>query len=237
VTTYRLDELAAATGVPPRTIRYYQSNGLLPKPGRAGKAAVYGDEHHRRLELIADMRARGLQLDAIRDVLAASARTRDSVAAWLGLAELRAAWQPERREAHVTDEGLVDLVGEALPELRDQLVAAGYLAAVPGEGGTRWRIPDVERLQRVLDLHAAGVSVDLSIAMARLLRRRLARLADDIVELLAEGLFKQYGEQVEVPVQAVELARSIAAETTGQAMVEEITFALDRLRARQQTRG
>jgi len=235
VTTYRLDELAAATGVPARTIRYYQSNGLLPKPAREGKVAVYGDEHHRRLELIADMRDRGLQLDAIRDVLAASARTRDSVASWLGLAQLRAAWVPERREAQLSDDELADLVGGRLPEVLDQLVAAGYLSAVSdGGGGRRWRVPDLPRLQRVLDLHAAGIDVELSIAMAKLLRRRLARLADDLVEMLASELLRQYGDQVEAPVEAVEVLRTVAVETTGEALVEEITYALDRLRVRQQ---
>jgi len=171
----------------------------------------------------------------VHTVLAASARTRDSVASWLGLAQLRAAWVPERRDAQLSDDELADLVGGRLHEVLDQLVAAGYLSAVSDGGeGRRWRIPDLPRLQRVLDLHAAGIDVELSIAMAKLLRRRLARLADDLVEMLASELLRQYGDQVEAPVEAVEVLRTVAVETTGEALVEEITYALDRLRARQQ---
>ena len=230
MTTYRLDELSAATGVPARTIRYYQSHGLLPKPRRAGRVAVYDDEHHRRLELIADMRARGLQLDAIRDVLTASARTRESVGAWLGLEDLRAAWAPEAREATLTEAELADTVGPMDAEVLAKLIEAGYLALL-GDG--RWHVLDVPRLRRIIMLHEAGISVDLSIAMARLLRRRLARLADDLVEMLASELLERPGARA--PAEAVEALRRIATETVGDAMVDEVTFALDRLRARHVT--
>jgi hypothetical protein len=84
----------------------------------------------------------------------------------------------------------------------------------------------------VLDLHRAGISVELSIATARLLRRRLARLADDLVELLAGELLHHHGDEAAVPAHTVERLRAIASETSGETLVEEITFALDRLRAR-----
>ena len=47
-----LEELAAATGVPPRTIRYYQAEKLLQKPARDPRdtrVARYGPEHAERL--------------------------------------------------------------------------------------------------------------------------------------------------------------------------------------------
>ena len=65
--TYTIDQLAALTGVPSRTIRFYQSKGALPAPVRRGRKAYYGSSHVERLELIARLQDRGLQIRAIRN--------------------------------------------------------------------------------------------------------------------------------------------------------------------------
>ena len=57
-----LEELAEATGVPPRTIRYYQAEKLLQKPERDrhdARVARYGPDHVERLRLIGELRDRG----------------------------------------------------------------------------------------------------------------------------------------------------------------------------------
>ncbi|MDP6080909.1 MAG: AMP-binding protein, partial [Arenicellales bacterium] len=46
---YTIDELAAETQVPSRTIRFYQSKKALPAPERRGRKAVYTAEHAERL--------------------------------------------------------------------------------------------------------------------------------------------------------------------------------------------
>src|SRR6266540_4593263 len=66
---YTIDELAAAAGLPSRTVRHYQSEGVLPSPRREGRVAVYAASHLERLQLIGRLQDRGLRLDAIRDVL------------------------------------------------------------------------------------------------------------------------------------------------------------------------
>ena len=43
--TFGLQELAERSGLPIRTIRWYQSEGLLPKPSKNGRDAVYRGEH------------------------------------------------------------------------------------------------------------------------------------------------------------------------------------------------
>jgi len=79
-----LAELVEQSGLPGRTIRWYQSEGLLPKPAKQGREAVYGPEHVERLRLIADLRDRGLTLVAIRDLLK-DERPSGTVAEWLGI--------------------------------------------------------------------------------------------------------------------------------------------------------
>ena len=40
---FRVEELAARSGVRVDTLRFYQARGLLPAPERVGRVAVYGD--------------------------------------------------------------------------------------------------------------------------------------------------------------------------------------------------
>jgi DNA-binding transcriptional MerR regulator len=68
-----MSELAAASGLPVATVKYYLREGLLP-PGEATGAtrARYGEEHVRRLRLVRALtEVAGLRLDAVRAVLTA----------------------------------------------------------------------------------------------------------------------------------------------------------------------
>jgi DNA-binding transcriptional MerR regulator len=67
---FDLEELGRRTGLPPRTIRYYISEGLVPAPVRRGPASYYREDHLNRLVLIRKYQAEGLPLDLIRRRLA-----------------------------------------------------------------------------------------------------------------------------------------------------------------------
>lgn len=67
----RLEQLAAASGFSPRTIRYYISRGLVPRPRKAGPGACYGPEHLQWLEAIRRWQSQGLTLVEIAQMLAA----------------------------------------------------------------------------------------------------------------------------------------------------------------------
>src|SRR5574337_1555530 len=85
VPEYSIDELGAAAGVPSRTVRLYQSEGLLPPPTRKGRVGVYGPSHLERLRLIAQLQDRGLRLRGIRDALHDVAKGRMTLDEWLGV--------------------------------------------------------------------------------------------------------------------------------------------------------
>jgi DNA-binding transcriptional MerR regulator len=65
-----LAELAAESGLPARTIRFYIARGLLPRPEGGGRGAGYGKQHLMRLEEIKKMQARGMMLAEIARRLA-----------------------------------------------------------------------------------------------------------------------------------------------------------------------
>jgi DNA-binding transcriptional MerR regulator len=60
-----LAELAEASGIPARTIRFYISRGLLDGPAKAGRGAVYTGAHLERLEKIKALQAEGRHLAEI----------------------------------------------------------------------------------------------------------------------------------------------------------------------------
>ena len=65
-----IGELARATGCGIETIRYYEHEGLLPKPGRtSGNFRRYGEEHAELLLFIRHCRSLDMSLNEIRIVL------------------------------------------------------------------------------------------------------------------------------------------------------------------------
>ncbi len=67
----RISELAQQIGINPRTIRYYEQIGLLPRPQReANGYRVYGQADVARLQFIRRARALDFSLDDIGEILA-----------------------------------------------------------------------------------------------------------------------------------------------------------------------
>jgi len=66
----KIGELAAATGTPIETIRFYEREGLLPRPGRSeGNFRLYDEAHLSRLTFVRHCRALDMNLDEIRLLL------------------------------------------------------------------------------------------------------------------------------------------------------------------------
>ena len=69
----KLGALAGATGIGAKTIRYYESIGLLPDPPRRPSGyRDYSSGDVARLEFVAQGKALGLSLEEIGDILRAS---------------------------------------------------------------------------------------------------------------------------------------------------------------------
>jgi DNA-binding transcriptional MerR regulator len=81
-----IDELAAATGTTTRSIRSFQSMGLLDPPDLRGRIGIYGTHHADRIGAILRLQAEGFSLASLTVLFAAHARgeTLDQV---LGLPE------------------------------------------------------------------------------------------------------------------------------------------------------
>lgn len=179
VAEYSIDELAAASGVPSRTIRFYQSKGALQKPEIRGRKAVYVEAHVQRLALVGQLQDRGLRIKAIRDLLARVDRGELVINEWLGLQDsLAAPWSDEGPTLLTTDE-LHRVTGDLPPGKTAELVRLGLIE----RQGAKVLCPSVQRLKVALLLEGQGLSLDVSAAAFDRMQRQLGRLAKDLAHL------------------------------------------------------
>lgn len=86
MTDYRLDDLAALSGVSARNIRAYRERGLLDPPRREGRSAFYGDHHLGQLHAITRLLGRGFSTAHIAEFIA-GVRGGHDLSVVLGLAD------------------------------------------------------------------------------------------------------------------------------------------------------
>jgi DNA-binding transcriptional MerR regulator len=228
VAAYGLAELAALSGLPARTIRFYQSADVLPRPDRRGRSAVYREGHLERLRLIAELQDRGLTLSAIRHLLGRRASPGISVGDWLGLDEtLRGPWSEDRPKV-VGDGELADVLGTRPAGLRSRLERSRYLERQP-DGS--WLIRSPALLGLALQLQDAGIDVELTGQATELLRRRLARAVDDLIVLFdgrsASGFAG--GSSMDELATSFQALRPIAQEAAGIILAHEVERGLQGL--------
>lgn len=219
-----IDDLAAQSQVPSRTIRFYQSKGVLPRPDIRGRVAYYGAPHVERLKLIASLQDRGLRMDAIRDVVTRIDRGELDVGEWLGLeAQLQQPWANDQPRT-VTEEELYQLAGRKRAGLLNDLVRAGLVK----RHGDVFLVTSPALLQISTRLEAAGVDLDTAMRGAEILRKHLSRTAHELTELFlrhaGEGNEGDYAAVLaELRPMAMESLRVIF----GQAMEKELRHIIE----------
>lgn len=151
--TYELsvDELATRAGLPTRTIREYQTMGLLPPPERRGRVGVYRLAHLHRLQLIGRLQERGYSLAGIRDLLT-SWHDGDELTDILGLSPDELVHLDEPGTPATLDQ-LARLLPQLVPDRLDDLLAAGVIDLC---GPSRFCVPSPSLLQLTVDALAAG---------------------------------------------------------------------------------
>jgi len=158
---FTIDELATRVALPVRTIREYQTLGLLSPPVRRGRLGVYRRGHEQRLLLIKRLQARGYSLAGIRDLLE-SWRDGDDLGAVLGLTADELV-HDEEPGTPASEAQLAQLLPQLVPDRLDELLATGIVEAC---GSDDYCVPSPSLLQLVVTLPERA---------PRLVRGRLAR--------------------------------------------------------------
>ncbi|MBX3233794.1 MAG: MerR family transcriptional regulator [Labilithrix sp.] len=200
-----IDDLAARSQVPSRTIRFYQSKGVLPKPEMKGRVAYYGQKHVERLELIASLQDRGLRIEAIRELVLRIDRGEVDIGEWLGLeAQLQQPWDDDQPRT-VTEEELYELSGRKRVGLLNDLVRGKLVE----RRGNVLFVPSPALLAIATRLEGAGLDLDVVMKARTILEKHIGRAAKELTELAVD----RAGAADELdPAKTVEHLRPLAME-------------------------
>ena len=182
-----VDELAQRTGMTVRNIRAHQSRGLLPPPEVRGRTGYYGTEHRARIELIRELQADGLNLEAIRRLLEGAGE--ESASEVLDFTRaLRAPFEDERPEIVDVSE-LSDRWGGADEALLARAEKVGLMRPI-GDG--RVEVISPRLLHAGAELAALGVSAEIALDIVERVRRSAEEVASAYVELFVESVWKPF---------------------------------------------
>jgi DNA-binding transcriptional MerR regulator len=215
-TALTIDELARRTGMTVRNIRAHQSRGLLPPPEVRGRTGYYGDEHAARIELIRELQAEGLNLEAIRRLTesagGASAEMLDFT---------RAIRQPfEDEEPEIVDaRELAAPWGPGDDPNHKLLQKAERLGIVRHLGDDRYELLSPRLLRAGSQLAELGIPVEQALGVVEKLRRQSQAVSKTFVDLFIESVWEPFDragrpddEWPEV-IDALERLRPLASES------------------------
>jgi len=176
-----IDELAARTGVPSRTIRFYQAKGVLPPPRKRGRVALYDDTHAARLKTVAELQDKGLRLRAIRELCKQPDLDAGSVQKWLGIGQELSSFAEDAPKL-LSEEELKAFLGDPPPGTVAELIRREAIEP-HGEGAARRFLVKYPALVELsMKLNQAGIDVDTAGGLHDILERRLGKAADELVE-------------------------------------------------------
>lgn len=202
---YTVDEVADLTSTTVRTIRWYQSEGLLPPPRRSGRVALYDSDHVSRLEAIRDLQSHGLTLTAIRRLLDRAPGS----AAPTALAFVRTAVAQSVLPGGdvVTLDELPARLGLGSGEAIDEsLVEELGIARRRPDG--RWQVVAPAAFEASAELARLGVPMDARIRLSRHFQEHTEAMAHAVVELFLEYVWPGHRTEDD-PDQWAQLARSV----------------------------
>lgn len=176
-----MDEVAQQAGVPVRTIREYQTIGLLPAPVKRGRVGVYRQGHLTRLRLIGRLQARGYSLAGIGDLVSSWSDGAD-LGEVLGLGPDELVHIDEPGTPATLDQ-LAAAVPALVPSRLDDLIAIGV---VEDCGPDHYCVPSPSLLQLARDALAAGYDADRVLALLGAIGRAADGVADAVIDALAD---------------------------------------------------
>ncbi len=190
---WRIDELAQRAGVASRTIRFYNTHGLLPAPLMRGRVAYYGQEHVVILRIIRELKEQQhLPLDVIKDLLdiraqhgdmqmnlALSQRFTRGLPTPIGEQQARLSTAELARRSAVT------------PEYIDALVKQDLLFPQESEGETLFTGDDT----RLIEVYQQFEQLGLPLSLPTLMRFQLKQLARSEIAAYEQHIIPHWHEE------------------------------------------
>jgi len=205
---HTIDELAHVSGTPSRTIRFYNTQGLLPPPTLRGRVAYYDDEHVMVLQIIKDLKEQqNLPLETIKEMLEIRAK-HGEVQMNLALKQRLQRSLIGRQEVQLSKVTLMQQTG--IPEQRiDELTEQNLLFPIQTENGPAYSSDDILLLELYEHLEQLG----LPIALPSLVRFQLRQLVRSEIAALEQYMQPRWQEENLSPEQQVEQFQMILTLT------------------------
>ncbi|MFT4085913.1 MAG: MerR family transcriptional regulator [Gordonia sp. (in: high G+C Gram-positive bacteria)] len=190
---YRIDDLARAAGTTTRNVRGYQDRGLIPRPIRRGRIAIYGDQHLARLKVINDLLRKGFTMTHIGEFFSGVQRG-DDLAEVLGLNELVTEPLSRTPTAEVSADELHATLNTSDPALLQRIIDFGLLEPLGDDTPVaRYLIKDTESIDAYSELMKIGVPLPYILGLQQKLDDDLQRAAETLVtagrRAITEGRF------------------------------------------------
>src|ERR671919_671581 len=207
---YRVDDLAARSGVSVDTVRFYQARDLLPPPLREGRIAWYSDEHLDRLRKIRDLKDKGFTLSSIKKLLDGDIDAADE-------ALVAALGEGSGDDAPMTLDELAEATGVS-PALLEAIEREGLLAPRDQDGGRQYTQADANAVAAGLELLATGLPLGELLDLARRHDKAMRAVAEHAVELFVrfvrDPIRAQASSEEEAAEKLVESFRRMLPATT-----------------------
>lgn len=187
---HTIDELAHIVGMPSRTIRFYNTQGLLPPAIMRGRVAYYDDEHIVVLKLIKELKEQqNLSLETIRQMLEIRAKQGE---VQMNLALKQRLLRPLTsgdQDVRLAKAALMRQSG-ASEERIDNLTQQGLLFPIQTEPEAIYTGDDVLLIELYDQLEYLGLPIALP-ALIRFQMRQLTRSEAAAIEQYAYPLWRE----------------------------------------------
>jgi len=182
VAEYRIDDLAREAGTTTRNVRVYQESGLLPRPQRRGRVAIYTDKHLNQLQAVVRLLSEGFTVKHILKFISGLQRGEDLVQV-LDLSDLgdlvTSPWSKPESQT-MTREQLEVKLGALDAMLLKRLTTNGVIQ--PTDEPESYLVPD----RRVIDDFAELISRGMPLAVILKTTSGVDKKLDDAARILTQ---------------------------------------------------
>ncbi len=189
----RIDDLAHLSGTPSRTIRFYNTQGLLLPPIMQGRVAYYTQEHLLVLNLIKELKEQqNLPLEVIKQLLDIRAQEGSFQ---MNLALKQRLLRPLTsggQQVQLSREALMQQSGAALEQI-DELTRQGLL--FPSQSGNAGEQLFTGDDLLLLELYQSLEKLGLPIALPTLIRFQLRQLVRSEIAALEQHILPRWREE------------------------------------------
>jgi DNA-binding transcriptional MerR regulator len=188
---HTIDELAHLSGLPSRTIRFYNTQGLLPAPVMQGRVAYYDDEHLVVLNIIKQLKEQqNLPLEIIRQMLEIRASQGEVM---MNLALKQRLLRPLSaggQDVRLSKDGLMKQTGMKA-EYIDELTKQGLLFPVQVNNEEMYTGDDV----LLIELYERLDYLGLPLALPALIRFQLRQLVRSELAAFDQHVYPRWRDE------------------------------------------